>query len=429
MADSTMIKEYFEPILGSHFDLYLVIFSPLTYLFGTYTLLIVQIIAIAIGGFGVYSYFKLFEQKNIPIYAAIYFFLFYGIYGALSFDYHSVVVASSLVPWFFITIQKNKKILSLLLLFGIIISQENISLWMAFICLGLAIKYRNKAETAAFLGLLTGISITYFITITNYIIPYFSTQNSYSGFHYSCLGYDIKSALMTLLTQPLECIKILFLNHNNSFDGDYVKIETHILILTSGLFLLIRKPYYILMLIPIYFQKFFHDDISMWSIGGQYNIEFAPVLAIGIFSVISEFKNKKTRTYMSYIVLTLALCSTFKTMDNTVFYTNKTQIRFYKKAHYERELDIKNLNYYLSKIPEDAKVSAQVFLVPHLALRDNIYQFPIIMDADYIIYCRKEGAYPLTKPEFDKKADELESSKEWVVCYKNEVTILKRNKL
>ena len=67
-ADSTIIKEYFEPILGGHFDLYLIIFSPLTYVFGTYTLLIVQIIALICGGIGVYYYFQLFQDKNVPLY-------------------------------------------------------------------------------------------------------------------------------------------------------------------------------------------------------------------------------------------------------------------------------------------------------------------------------------------------------------------------
>ena len=42
MADSTMIKEYFEPILGGHFDLYLLFISPFTYVFGTYTLLLFE---------------------------------------------------------------------------------------------------------------------------------------------------------------------------------------------------------------------------------------------------------------------------------------------------------------------------------------------------------------------------------------------------
>lgn len=426
IADSTMIKGYFEPILSGHFDLYLMILSPTIYLFGTYSLLIIQIIALIIGGIGVYRYFQLFQNKDIPLFAAIYFFFFYGVFGALSYDYHSVVVASSIVPWFFITIKQNRKWLSLLLLFSILISQENISLWMAFICLGLAIELRKEVKIATLLLLYAGISIVYFITITHYIIPSFSSQNEYGGFKYSCLGNNMFGALKTLLSQPIESLKILFLNHNNSPHGDFVKIETHIILFTSGLFLLFKKPYYILMLIPIYFQKFFHDNYSMWGIGGQYNIEFTPILSIGIFSVISKFKKEKFRTIMSYVILFLVIATTVRTMDNTVLFTDKSRIRFYQKRHYQRDFDVKSVHKYLSKIPKDAKVSAQSLFVPHLSLRDNIYQFPIIKDAEYIIYCREEGAYPMSNDEFEMKVEELEASKDWEIYYKNEITILKK---
>lgn len=426
IADCAMIKEGFEPILGGHFDLYLVIFSPVIYLFGTYSLLIIQIIALIIGGIGVYKYFQLFQNKNIPLFAAIYFYVFYGVFGSLSYDYHSVVVASCIVPWFFITIQQKRKWISFLLLFSILISQENTSLWISFICLGLAIEHRKEKKIATHLLFFAMISIVYFITIIYYIIPTFSSKNEYGGFLYSCLGKDMFSALKTLLSQPIESLKMLFLNHNNSTYGDFVKIETHIILFTSGLFLLLKRPYYILMVVPIYFQKFFHDNYNMWSIGGQYNIEFAPILAIGIFSVISLFKNEKIRTTMSYIILFLVMVSTLRTMDNTVIYTNKSRIRFYQKRHYQKDYNVKNVHEYLSKIPKDAKVSAQSPFVPHLSLRNNIYQFPIIKDAEYIIYSRKENTYPMSNDDFEIKINELEGSKHWIVYHNKEITILKK---
>ena len=75
--------------------------------------------------------------------------------------------------------------------------------------------------------------------------------------------------------------------------GDFVKMELYVLLLVSGLFFLLKKPQYLLMLLPIFFQKLFHDYYAMWGISGQYSIEFAPIMAIGIFMVISEFKSEK----------------------------------------------------------------------------------------------------------------------------------------
>ncbi len=426
IGDSTMIKEYFEPILGGHFDLYLILFSPLTYIFGTYTLIIVQVIALIIGGIGIYRYFSLFKNRSIPLFATLYFFLFFGIYSALSYDYHSVVVASCIVPWFFVAIHQGKMLPSSILFLSIIISQENISLWMLFICTALAIEHRKNINKFSSLLMFAVVSITYFFVTIFYIIPSFSHQNEYGGMQYSYLGSNVLSVLKTIISHPIESFKILFTNHTKNPYGDFVKAETHVLLLISGLFFLIRKPLYILMLVPIYCQKFFHNNYNMWGIGGQYNIEFAPILSIGIFSAISEIKRVNIQSIMNYVALILVLVATVRTMDNTVFYTDKSRIRFYQKDHYKRDYKVKIAHQDLLKIPKDAKVSAQSPFVPHLSLRYNIYEFPIVKDAEYIIYSSKEGTYPLLKKDFEIKINELEASKDWEIYYKSEITILRK---
>ena len=52
--DSTVFKSGAENLLADHFDLYLILFAPLSLIFKTYTLLIVQIVFILIGGMGIY---------------------------------------------------------------------------------------------------------------------------------------------------------------------------------------------------------------------------------------------------------------------------------------------------------------------------------------------------------------------------------------
>ena len=81
----------------------------------------------------------------------------------------------------------------------------------------------------------------------------------------------------------------------------------------------------------------------------------------------------------------------------------------------------------LSKIPPEANVSAQSPFVPHLALRDNIYEFPMIKDASFIVYSEKEDFYNTSKQEFQAKTDSLKASKDWEVLFDDELIILKRN--
>ena len=105
--DSLCFKEEAENLLADHFDLYLPLFSPLSWLFGSYTLLLVQISALLLGGLGVYRFFES-QSKSIAFWAMFWYLSFYGVFAAVSFDYHSNVVASCVVPWIFLAFQKNK---------------------------------------------------------------------------------------------------------------------------------------------------------------------------------------------------------------------------------------------------------------------------------------------------------------------------------
>ncbi len=427
--DSTVFKEVSENLLSDHFDLYLILFSPLSLIFKSYTLLIVQIFFILLGGLGIYKYFSLLRTSgNLALCATLYYYLFFGVFSAVSFDYHSNVIAASLIPWFFYLLKQRRIISTSLMLLFILISKENISLWLAFISLGLVIEYRKDNLWRNYLFFSFLICIFYFVLITSIVMPWLSNNKTYYNFHYSFLGNNSFEAVLFLIKHPIESLQALFINHTHHPFGDYVKAEFHILILISGLPLLILKPQYIFMLIPVYFQKLFHDNYLMWGIDGQYSIEFAPIMAIGIFSVINEFKNKRIAKLTSILVLIFTLSCTIRIMDHSILFTNKSRIRIYQSSHYSRNYSVHKVYAQLSKIPENAIVSAQSPFLPHLAYRDNIYQFPLIKDAEFVIYSQKEDTYPMDKNTFDSLTTALENSNKWTVKYKDEnLTILKKS--
>lgn len=422
MADSLMIKENYEVLLGSHFDLYLVLLSPLVYLFGTYTLLIVQIISILLGGVGVFKYFKDRENTDLRIayLAMIYFFLFFGIFSAVSYDYHSVVVATCIVPWFFYYFRKEAYKIATLLVILILISQENLALILLFLFIGLMFEYRKNKKALFILSAYTLLSMTYFIVITQLIIPAFSEGETYRGFVYSTLGDTPIEAVKNLILNPVQSIKTLFINHTNHPYGDYVKLETHLILLLTGVYMLFFKPWYLFMLIPIYAQKLFHDTSTIWSISSQYSIEFAPILAIGVFSVITDIKRRTFQNILIILALIGATASTVRVMDNTVQFTDKSAIRFYKADHYNRPYNVKEVHAALKTIPAQARVSAQTNYTPHLSLRKSIYQFPLIKDAEYIVFSTLEGSYPMHEDKFAHTTNQLLHSDEWQIQYQND---------
>jgi uncharacterized membrane protein len=427
-SDSSSFNEITENLLADHFDLYLIIFSPLSLIFKSYTLLIIQILFILLGGIGIFKYFSNIKpSSSIPLLATICFYLFFGIFSAVSYDYHSNVVAAMIIPWFFYYFKEKKYVASFFLLIFLFISKENVSLWVAFICLGLLFEFKNDKTSVRYLLLFFSLSIAYFILVIEFIMPSLSRNGVYHHFNYSSIGDSPFTALKYLISHPIDSIKTMFINHTNNHFGNYVKLESHMFILISGLYMLFFKPHFLIMLIPIYFQKMFNDNNSMWSIDAQYSIEFAPILIIGAFSVISKIKNIQWANMTSVLVIVGCLITTIRLMDHTVFFTDKARIRIYKSAHYLRNYSVSFVHQQLKKIPENAIVSAQSPFLPHLALRDKIYQFPIIKDAEYIVYSPKEGTYPISKDEFNTQVKTIMRTNKWQIQFSNnDLVILKR---
>lgn len=235
--DSLVFKEQPENLLADHVDLYLVIFSPLSFLLGSYTLLVIQIAALLMGGWGVYRLLRLDERTSrLAPFALIYFFCFYGVYGALGFDYHSNVVAACLVPWLWYWIAQKKWMHTVLILVLLVVSKENVSLWIAFVCFGLAVEYWSDTITRKFMLVSGVVCLFLFVLITSYLIPWLSNDGSYAHFDYSVLGSNMKEALIHLVWHPVDSLVVFFTNHVHHVNGDFVKPELLVVLMTSGIF-------------------------------------------------------------------------------------------------------------------------------------------------------------------------------------------------
>jgi uncharacterized membrane protein len=426
--DSTVFMEVPQNLLADHFDLYLIIFSPLSLLFGTYTLLIVQIIAVIAGGYGIFRYFSLVsENKWLPLLAMLHFFLFFGIFSAIAFDYHSSVVAAMILPWFFYFFRKENYKVSGILLLAMLISKENTGLWLFFVCLGLLFEYFRNRKAVGYLVIYSAFSALWFLVVVFFIMPALSNDGTFPHFRYSVLGNDPVSFITAFFSDPIGSIGILFTNHLPFPHGDFVKLEFHLFVFISGLYLLLFRPYYLLMLIPLYFQKMYHDNVWVWSVAYHYSAEFAPVLTLGAFSFISSVKKDDYIKLLSAVAIIGTLIATVRLMDNTVIFTNKSMIRFYKADHYQRDYDTHMVREAMTLIPPDAVVSAQSGFLPHLALRDRVYMFPIVRDAQYVIISEKENTYPLQPEEYTLTVKDLLTSPEWeFIVNKEGFWLLKR---
>lgn len=132
------------------------------------------------------------------------------------------------------------------------------------------------------------------------------------------------------------------------------------------------------------------------------------------------------------ILLSLALLgslgATIRVMDHTVFYTDKSRVRPYAKDHYLRNYAVGKAHEQLKSIPKESAVSAQSPFVPHLAFRSNIYQFPMIKNAEYIVLSNHEPTYPLNEFDFTQKIQELKRDSTWELIQNEALIVFRRNK-
>ncbi len=422
------------PFLGTHFSPIMILYVPFYYIFGTYTLIVIQIFAILFGGLAVYKYSLLYFDKNSLIIKMIliHFFSIWGIYSALSFDFHNNVVASMTVLWFVYFLEKRKIVYSIFFFTVILLSQENMAIWIIFILIGLMIKNRNQYQDK-FICMeipLLIVAIIYSVAIIGYVMPLLQDANHNLHFYrYSHLGSSFGKIISNIITNPLDVISLLYKNilGNPVYEG--IKTEFHFMFLISGGIILLFRPVYLVMLIPIFAQKFLALDYNFWGINLHYSIEIVPIISLALIDFLGKIKK-----YSLVVIVIITILTIYFNVDKmkerkSKWYSAENTV-FFMKIHYNPNLNLKEIKQGLKLIDKEENISVSSSLAPHLASRDKIYHFPIIKDSKYIALIKNNRTtYPISKEEYLTKIENLRASGQFEIIYEIDDLIIfkKRN--
>ncbi len=426
--DCMIMQPSFDNVLADHFSLYPILISPFYWIFGSYTMLIFQWAAILFGGVGIYKFVLLIgSNKKLATIATAHFFCIWGIYSALSFDYHDNVVAAMFVPWFLYYYKKQVHLKSILFFILIVISKENMALWAGFIGLGLSLRHALNKEWQQLKrsGALTVLAFLYFVLILKVVIPALSnTDGVYLHHSFNALGSNFGEVIVNIFRHPIHAFELLFENHSGDAFYDGIKAETYLALILAGGWALVFYPEYLLMILPILAQKMFNDLPIRWGISDHYSIEFVPIIVIGLYTFINELKSQKVK--LAGVMLGICFISTFKFMENrTSEYYKKDNTRFYAPVHWTRNFDVNDVHRVLSSIPDSLRVSAQAPLAPHLAFRDYIYHYPYKGDANCIaLLTAEENKYPFNEVTYQEEIDRLMNSGEWSIFTKTAALLI-----
>jgi len=423
-------REY--PFLGTHFSLITILFSPLCYLFGSYTLLFVQIASILSGGLAVYKYcLQRFDPDSvIPVIAVIQFFSIWGIYSALAFDYHDNVVGAMLLLWFLYFLEKRNILVSSLFLLLILFTKEIMGFWMFFVIAGSMIKNRgkNSHEFIRFEIPAALFCLFYSGIVTGFIMPILQDNDTNLQLsRYSLLGHSFNDMFTNILSKPKQILTLLFSNTtgDNAYDG--IKTEFHLMLLFSGGICMLMRPSYLVMILPLYALKFFSDDYALWGINYHYSIEFVPLISIAVTDFTGSLRKHRTIVILLITLSTVVASVTTLEQRKSKWY-NAQNSRFYSKSHYRTDLNLPEIYKAIGIIDRQAVISVSSTLAPHMANRERIYHFPVVKDADYIaLIITGQVTYPLSNYEYSARCDEYRNSGLFEVKYEsNDLLILRR---
>lgn len=424
--DTAMFQAIPVHILADHFDLYLLLLSPLTLLFGTWTLPVVQWCALVLGGFGVRRFLI---TRGLGADAALagmaLLLLFFGAFAASSFDYHSNVVAAMWLPWCLDALWRARYLRAAGLFMLMLVAKENIGLWLGVVMAVVAMARELPGRSRRWAGLFAGIGFAWSAVIIGLVMPSLAGDGTYAHFDYRLL-----SGVFAGEHPPLDLLRGLFVDVlHGTVKGNAVRMEFWTLLLLSGGWALLLRPAWGLMALPIAAQKMWHDDPAKWAVFAQYSIEFAPLIAIAIPLVVQGIGRAGLRRWCLGFAPVMALGCTIRTMDGAVAHIDRSRIRFYKVAHYARSYDTDTVRQVIASLPGDLAVSAQSPAVPHLALRERVYQFPLIHDAEVVLLMPLEEPYPMEAAAYRRCMDSLAADPGWrVEVDASEVRLLRRRR-
>lgn len=420
--------------LAAHFSFTSALALPLYYLMGpVWALLLLQIGALLVGLLGVARYARLQGASEAQAtWAMALLGSQWGLFSALGFDFHNNVIGAMALPWLAYWVRQQQWGRAALAALVILLSKENLALWLAFVLLGLAWQHWPRRAVVWRAAVGVALALGYFVLVTHYFIPALdTTQRAYTQLaRYSQLGSSLPGIAGHLLAHPTLLWSELFTNTLPDPVYDYIKLELWVGLLLSGGWALLRRPWYALMLVPILGQKLLANDANFWGLNYQYSIEIAPVLALALTDALLARRPLAGRGRGRWA---LALAGVLLFTTGTLYkrrstWYDPTTTNFLVGGHYRPAYpDPAGLRAALARVPAGVPVSASATLVPHLTGRRDLFLFPVLRTAQVVVLLREpdeRGAWPLSPANGQRAAARLRAAPGYRVLYEDAQVVL-----
>lgn len=400
------------PLLADHFDLHLILWSPLTWVFGTWTLLLLQWVAVAWGGLGMYRWLRAMGIDHFTASLGLVHFLsFFGVYGSFTFDFHSNVVATMALPWYGLMLERRRHAMAWGLLVFMLTAKEDMGFWLAGVTLGLMVRLRRDRIAIRLLAAHGMLALAWSLLVTAWVMPALS-GGSYLGWLYPALGNGPVDALRLFFKQPAAVLEALMADGGMP-EGRAIKVEMLVLLFLAGGWAMLLRPWILLMAVPLLLEKLLHAGPMQWGVLAHYSVGFAPLCTLAVFTWPPLRRPARPARWGAMAACLLSIAVTVHILDASVYREDRSRQRIYQSIHYTSDWDVEAIRALIRRIPSQAAVSASSPFVPHLALREHLYQFPILGQARFVLLATEDQPYPLDREAYSQVLDTLARSAYW----------------
>lgn len=380
--------------LADHFELILFFISPIyRVLPNPITLLVLQALFVSLSALPLYYIFRdKLKNKSASLILVFCYLTSVGIGQAINFDFHPITLATlpiSLVIYFWYF--KKFKYYWITCFVSLLFKED---LPLLFLGLGVYQFFHSQKK----LGIQTAIfSALSFYMIKFQIMPFIlpSARDEYLN----TLNFPRVHNLQSVFLFPILLVRQFF--------NSPIKLNTLKLLYGEYLFLPLLSWLNWLTVFPYLFLRFNSSYQNLWSSLYHHNASLTPFLFTSLAFSLDNLKRKGALLKLSLLVfLVFSLVNFYITFITPYSSSRATPSYFLEKE--------------LNKVPQEVSISAQSPLVPHLANREKIYQFPEIIDAQYIVIYTKMGTFPINKKEYIKTLEFLKNSREWKTVEDNQ---------
>lgn len=344
--------------LLSHFAVH---FSPIYYLFLPFymifpypaTLQILQVVTLVSGIVPVYL---LCKRRGLTNSATAAFGILFALFPALAtgcyYDLHENCFLTPLILWLFYFIEKDD--MRGIVIFSILtmLVKEDAPVYVA--CIGLYVIFGKSKPVKG--AIVTVMAIVYFCVVTSLMKRY---GLGIMATRYDNYGSSLFDVIKNFLTNPAYVIRECFKSSKYTF--------IMYMLMPLGFMPVISKHVsrYIL-IIPMLLVNLATDYQYQYNIFFQYSFGVIAILFYLAIINYSDFSEKARRFMCAFALCATILIMPVCSLSRTYMYD------VYKNSRENIEL----LDNMVERIPKDASVSASTFLVPHLADRDVLYEYP-----------------------------------------------------